>query len=328
MRVFHGIIEIAGQMGILCGALKRKGHIAVGYNTFQSYLDYKEHLINTDAFEIRKMLKQIVNFFDIFHFHYGATIMPNFEDLEIIKNKKKKIIMHHWGNEIRFHDLAMLNNPYVYTGDSPPNNDIHQKLLSITKYIDEAIVQDYEVLPHVANYYKKVHIMPIAIDIRKFKPHYPSRETKKPLILHAPTNPDFKGTAYIEKAIEELRHTHLFDYKRIEKMSNAHVVEMYKEADIIVDQVCCGSYGLLSVESMALGKPVIVYIREDLKDSFPSGLPVVNGNPDNIKQAIKDLIESPERRHELGVKGREFAKKYHSSNVVVERLLNIYSKLS
>ncbi|ABR49569.1 conserved hypothetical protein [Alkaliphilus metalliredigens QYMF] len=327
MKVFHGIIEIAGQMGILCGALKKKGNIAVGYNTFHSYLGYQDHLINTDAVELRKDFKHILNFYDLFHYHYASTISGQFKDLKWIKRKGKKVIMHHWGNDVRFHDMARLNNPYVYTGDSPSNEEIHRKLSIISKYISQAIVQDYEVLPYVEKYYQKVHVLPLAIDLGKFSPSYPNVGKKRPLILHAPTNPDFKGTAFIEKAIDELRSTHDFDYRRIEKMSHEQVVTLYKEADIIVDQIRCGSYGLLSVESMALGKPVITFIRPDLVNKFPPNLPIVNGNPDNVKEKIKMLLESLSERKRLGVKGRKYVEQVHERTVVVNKLLSIYSQL-
>ncbi len=327
MKIFHGIVEIAGQMGILCGGLKKRGNIASAYNTFHSYLGYKEHLINTSVSELRNTAKHIINFYDLFHFHYATSMEEQFADLQKIREKGKKAIMHHWGNDVRFHDMARINNPYVYTGDSPPNEEIHRKLSIISKYISDAIVQDYEVLPYVEKYYKRVHILPLAIDLTRFKPSYPEKDKKKPLILHAPTNPDFKGTIYVEKAIEELRKTHSFDYKRIEKMSNAEVLKLYKKADIILDQILCGSYGLLSVESMALGKPVVGFIRPDLVDKFPSSLPIVNGNPDNVKEKIKMLIESPKQRHHLGIMGRKYVERYHERDIVLNKLLAIYAQL-
>ena len=327
MKVFHGIIEIAGQMGILCGALKKRGVIASAYNTFHSYLGYKEHLINTNVYELRKTAKHILNFYDLFHYHYANSIEEEYKDLQRIKKMGKKAVMHHWGNDVRFHDMARINNPYVYTGDSPPNEEIHRRLKGISKNVTDAIVQDYEVLPYVEKYYERVHILPLAIDLSKFTPSFPDTTKKKPLILHAPTNPDFKGTVYVEKAIEELKLTHSFDYRRIEKMSNVEVVKLYKEADIIVDQIRCGSYGLLSVESMALGKPVIGYIRPDLVDKFPTSLPVVNGNPDDVKEKIKMLIEDPNERNQRGVAGRSYVESIHDRDVVLKKLLTVYSQL-
>lgn len=328
MRVFHGIIEIAGQMGILCGALKSKGHIAIGYNTFHSYLGYRDHLINTDGFELVKGYRHIFNFFDLFHFHYGVTLSPAYHDLQHMHHKGKKMIMHHWGNDVRFHDLARVQNPFVYTGDSPPNEAIRTKLMTIGHYVRESIVQDYEVLPYVKPYYRKVHVLPLAIDLNRFSPVFPEVNKKRPLILHAPTNPAFKGTAYIEAAITRLRETHNFEYRRIENMNHKQVVALYQDADLIIDQVLCGSFGLLSVESMALGKPVIAFIRPDLVSSFPPDLPIVNANPNEVLQKIKMLLENPGLRSDLGHQGRAYVEKHHDKNVIVEQLLSIYSQLS
>lgn len=327
MRVFHGKIEIAGQMGILCGALKSRGHIAVGYNIFHSYLGYQEHLINTIEDELANMAPQIMSFFDIFHFHYNSSILPNYADLPLLKAKGKKMVMHHWGNDVRFHEQAREKNRFVYTGDSPPNEKMDEQLRMISTYVREAIVQDHEVLPYVAPYYEKVHILPIAIDMRRFTPQYPDADKKKPLIIHAPTNPDFKGTAHIERAIERLRESYDFEYRRIEKMNHLQAIQLYREADLIVDQILCGSHGLFSVEAMAFGKPVIAYIRDDLVATFPQELPIVNANPETVEEKIRLLLDHPLLRQELGIKGRAYAEQYHSREVVVDKLLQIYAGL-
>lgn len=328
MRIFHGPLEIAGQMGILSGELKRRGHLSAGYNIFHSYLGYQDHLVNTNPHEIQRTHKHIINFFDLFHFHYASSLLPDYKDLEIIRSKGKKMIMHHWGNDIRFHDQARINNPYVYTGDSPPNEVIHQRLTAISEYVDEAIVQDYEVYTYASPYYKKVHVVPISIDISRFIPSYPKKQTKRPLILHAPTNPDFKGTDSIEAAIQHLQKSYNFEYRRIQNLNHEEAIRLYEEADLIIDQIRCGSYGLLSVEAMALGKPVVAFIRSDVAARFPAQLPVVNANPDNITTVIQFLLENPSLRLEMGKQGREYAEKYHAKEVVVDMLEQIYGDLS
>ncbi|MBU5211740.1 hypothetical protein [Heyndrickxia oleronia] len=327
MKILHGTTEIAGQMGILSRALKEKGHYSIGYNTFHSYLGYKDHLINTTPEKIKEESEKIIDSFDLFHFHYCTTLDENFQDLSLIKEKNKKMIMHHWGNDVRFHEQAKINNPYVYTGDSPPNEVMHERLTKISKYIKQAIVQDYEVYEYVKNYYEKVHVLPIAIDVSSITPKFPSIVKKKPLVLHAPTNPEFKGTVYVEDVIQKLQTTHEFEYKRIEKMSNEEALKLYEDADIIIDQILCGSYGLLSVESMALGKPVITFIRPDLVNTFPPELPIVNANPDNLYDQVKLLLENPILRQHLGILGRKYVSTYHNHPVVCEKLLTIYSQL-
>ncbi len=331
MRIFHGKIEIAGQMGIMCGELTRRGYHARAYNIFHSYLGYEEHLVNTNEEEIVKIHEQLVDEFDLFHFHYASSLLPDYKDLPLLRERGKKLIMHHWGNDVRFHDQARLHNKYVYTGDSPPNEVIHERLSTITQYVKEAIVQDREVAAYVEPYYEKVHILPIAIDLDKFEPMPEDPETRadgrKLLILHAPTNPEFKGTKPIEEAVRKLRGKYDFDYRRIEKMNHEEAIRLYRDADLIIDQIFCGSYGLLCVEAMALSKPVITYIRDDLVPTFPPELPVWNANPDTIEEKLAELIENAELRRELGLRGRAYAEKHHAKDVVVDQLLEIYRGL-
>ncbi|WP_047151981.1 glycosyltransferase family 4 protein [Aneurinibacillus tyrosinisolvens] len=327
MKIIHGPIEIAGQMGILCGALKEMGHHAYGYNYFQTYLQYKENIINSDLFEIGKIAGDVINYFDIFHFHYASTFLPDYKDLELLARIGKPIIMHHWGNDVRKTSIALLNNSYVYTGDSPSEDEIDRKLTKIGKFASAAIVQDYEVLPYVAPYYKKVFVLPLALNLTRFIPAYPEPFNNVPLVIHAPTNPEFKGTAAVEKVIKELEKVATFQYKRIENMSHEEAVRLYNQADIIIDQILCGSYGLLSVEAMALGKPVIAFIRDDLVSGYEITPPICNANPDTLYTVLKDLLSSGEVRRQKGMAGRKFVESYHDSRLVAKQLVTIYGNL-
>jgi glycosyltransferase involved in cell wall biosynthesis len=78
---------------------------------------------------------------------------------------------------------------------------------------------------------------------------------------------------------------------------------------------------------MALGKPVICYIHDELVDTFPEGFPIVNANPDTIAAVLEELICSPEKRHELGIKSRAYVEKVHDIRVVASKLKNIYQSL-
>lgn len=328
MRIVHSPIEIAGQMGILCNGLNKRGLTATAYNTFHTYLGYRDYINNVDVYEIEYLMHDILQYFDVLHFHYAATFLQGGSDLPLNQRLGKKMVMHHWGNDVRTHAVASVNNPYVYTDDSPPAEQVHATLSKLSRYIEHAIVQDYEVYPYVAPYYEHVHVVPIAFAARSRKPRYPLLTESCPLIIHAPTNPLFKGTVYIEKAIEKLKDEGMsFRYQRVEKMNNAQAVALYGQADIVVDQILCGSYGMLAVESMSLGKPVVGYIREDLKQTFPENPPILSANPDDIYDVLKDLITNPRLRSEAGQRGRSYAVKYHDTAVVTGQLIDIYNQL-
>lgn len=279
--------------------------------------------MNTDMFEMSGMFEHASQFFDLFHYHYGLSIFPQFRDIELLHELGKPMVMHHWGNDVRFESIAKRHNRYVNTEDSPEEEKIDQALQTLSRYISDAIVQDYEVLPYVEPYYERVHVIPIALDIKQFTPVYPQLNKKMPMVIHAPTNTDFKGTNDIEKAIRQLKQERSFQYVRVEKMSHEEAVKLYQQADIIIDQILCGSFGLLSVEAMAYGKPVIAYIREDLAARSDTP-PIHNANPDTIYDVLKLLLDDPELRLSSGVAGRKYAEQHHDGDVVVKQLLDVY----
>lgn len=315
-------------MGILNKALRSLGVDAQAFNTFHSYLGYRDYIFNVDQRELEKVMSDALDRFEVFHFHYGRTMHAQFMDLPYLKRMNKKRLMHHWGNDVRTETAATRNNPYAYTGDSPPAEHIHRTLCELSRFVDDAIVQDYEVYPYVSDYYERVHVVPIAFDVHNTTPSYPTLENDMPLVVHAPTNPLFKGTAQIEAAMERLREEGCrFEYRRVEKMSNAEALQLYRRADIVVDQILCGSYGLLAVESMALGKPVVGFIREDLVSMFPEAPPIESATPDTVQAVVRALLTDPQRRRTRGWMGRKYAEKHHDTQVVATKLLAIYNQI-
>lgn len=334
MKVIHAPLEIAGQMGLICEFLKKNGIHSAGYNFFTTYLNYKK-VIQADSYELAKLVDTAVHYFDLFHFHNGYTFLDDQRDLPFIANAGKKIIMHHRGTDVRSRSRAArwkhYENPYVNADCSIPDAEIDKNLRFFSNHASAAIVQDYELYAYVEDYYKdagkKVYVLPRLIDTRKILPVYEPPKSDAPLIVHAPTQREFKGTQYVEKAIEQLQREIPCRYRIVEGMSHAKAMQLYKEADIIIDQMLCGAYGNLSVEAMALGKPVVCYIRPDLFSKYPEGLPIVSANPDNLFDTLKTLVRNREFRVQRGRMGRKYVEKYHAADKVIKKLVNIYKEV-
>lgn len=327
MKIVHTPTEIAGQMGIICKELRKKGHHAAGFNCFHTYLNYKGDIINTDSFEVMKELDFLVSNTDIFHFHNANTFMQDFADLPILKGAGKKMVMHHWGSDVRKEEMVRSLNPYPLPPTYYTDAEIHNQLTIMSQYIDTAIVQDYEAYPYVKDYYKNVHVLPLACNFKDFKVAYPSVKNTNPVIIHAPTNRAFKGSDYVEAAINQLQGKAAFTYQVLEKLSHEKALAIYRNADIIVDQLLCGTYGMFSVEAMAMGKPVVAFIRDDVRSHFPAELPIVQATPETLADVLLELIQNPQRRYELGVAGRQYVEKYHSAERVANELEKIYQQL-
>ncbi|MGQ3414365.1 glycosyltransferase [Natrinema sp. LN54] len=105
------------------------------------------------------------------------------------------------------------------------------------------------------------------------------------------------------------------------------VIEQLQTADIVVDQLRLGTFGVVALEAMAAGTPVICYIRDDLRERYPGSLPIVNATPESIESVLRRLVSDSERRLELSADGRDYVEEYHSLPVVGERLVELYSSL-
>lgn len=327
MRIVHAPTEISGQMGTLVQGLRTAGYAAIGYNWFHSYLNYSGKVVRTDAYELKKMIDLLANQANILHFHNGNSFLVNLQDIRMLGEMGAQMVMHHWGNDVRTVTRNRALNPYPMPPSYYSDDIIDERLRYFRQHIRHAIVQDYELYPHVSDYYEHVHVLPLACDVGAIPYVCPSAEQKSPIVIHAPTNRAFKGSEYVEKAIRELHGACSFTYQAVENTSHAEAMELYRGADIIIDQILCGTYGMLSVEAMAMGKVVVAYIRDDVRAQFPAELPIVSANPDTLREVLRALIGDPERRALLGQAGRAYVERYHAVDAVIARLAGIYSKV-
>lgn len=291
-------------------------------------LNLNAYPVTTRHSKINRYLQESIKVYDIFHFHFGETFFPDKKDLEALKQAGKKMVVHHHGSDIRLLSVAQKNNPYVLVKPEWTEEKIKRNLSILSKYIDHAIVQDHELEEYISDFYKYVHVIPHAIDLNQFKPYYPPMKNAKPLVVHAPTKRNLKGTEFIIEAVNQLKKSNLsFDFKLIEGMDHQETMKLLSAADIVIDQLRIGSYGYLSSEAMALGKPVICYIREDLKSKYPAELPIIHANPDTITTVLQDVINHPNQWNNLGLRGRTYVQNHHQTQKVINQYLDIYKAL-
>lgn len=146
-------------------------------------------------------------------------------------------------------------------------------------------------------------------------------------IVHAPNHRHFKGTDYLIKTVNDLKKEGLdIELVLVERMSNDQALEIYRDADIIAEQFLIGWHGFTAIEAMALGKPVISFIRKAEYLLHPEECPIVSSNPDHLEETIRDLVLHPLKRLELGKQGRAYVEKYFSLEAFSNRLRALYEK--
>lgn len=235
--------------------------------------------------------------YDLLHFHYSSAI-PFGLDFPLWKMAGKKAVIHHHGSDIRNKGEARMYS-----------RSAHRIFVST---------------PDLLEWSEKATWIPNPIDLDRYRFVGIDRCSDAIKILHAPSCRDIKGTSYVIKAVEQLkREGYKLDLVMVENCSHSQALELYSQADIVVDQLLIGWYGMFAQECMALGKPVCVYIRSDLEKHMPF-CPVINSSTETIADDLRVLIEDPGLRAEMSKKGRKYLKLMHDSNDIAKMVTCLY----
>lgn len=332
IHVLHGTMEIAGQMSTLSRGLRHHGVQALSMNYYPSYLNYPQDM-EVDLAKVRshkrgallqKIYSDTVGAFDMFHFHFGTSLVPGHEDLPLLADAGKALIMHHWGSDVRQLSIARRHSPEI-AAKVQDEDSIRANLTRLGSLIDHAIISDMDLHPHISSYYKNIHIVPQVIDFESYPPRILDRRTGPVVIAHAPTSRDFKGTEHIFSAVDAVSRRHEVDFRLVEGVSHAHAMQIYAAADIVIDQVLAGSHGLLAIECMAMGKPVICHINERMQEHYPSDLPLVNADLRTLTDVLEDLVTNRDSLPAIGAAGRRYAERRHSISAVIPNLMEVYA---
>jgi len=283
-------------------------------------------------YQYRRELKKWIKWADVLHYVFNPAY-KNGKDLKWAKDQNKIIIIEWLGSDIRDpevlfkinpHYRKAFNNGYEYkNAEESQNKNKVQRLFAKAR----AIPFVYPELSLFLNktLFPKYFLASQRLVLSDFAPHYPSLNNHCPLIVHSPTAKIAKGTNLILPVIEELKKEYDFKFVLLHDISREEALEIMQNADIFLDQIICGGYGMACTEAMAFGKPVVCYIMPEVFDAgLPRDFPVVNTNPDNLKEQLIKLITSPLLRHDIGKQSRAYAEKHFDANKIALQLLEIY----
>lgn len=325
MNVLHGMSEISGQGYYTVQGLRRNGVTAELALFSDVKTRYAADMIldRADPQGVRDFAERMAKKIDVFHSHAGDTLLSDQSDLDLFRENDVRIFAEFHGTEIRyiFNDVPL---PFAPRDDISSEERLQRQaqLLHLIDKSDGIILHSegqYPYLPQPLD--KPVYIVPLRVDIRRLVPQYETGHERL-RIVHAPTNRRFKGTERILQSLEHVKEA--FELVLVEGKTAEEALEIYRTADIIIDQISGGSYGVFSIEAMALGKPVIAYISEQTRRRHPL-LPVVSADFDSLSEVVSGLLTDRQRRIHLGKSGREYVERYHEYVRVTTLLPDLYA---
>jgi glycosyltransferase involved in cell wall biosynthesis len=164
----------------------------------------------------------------------------------------------------------------------------------------------------------------LAVDTERWRPARPDSgadgRSSEVVVAHASNHRAYKGTDALVGAVDRLRAEGLrIRLDLYEGRSNDEVRAGFERADVVVEQLLAG-FGMTAVEAMSLGKPVISrlsWLSAELRDD-PSvrDSPIVDAGIGDVGERLRELATDPQRRRELGERGRLHVLRYHSYDAV------------
>jgi glycosyltransferase involved in cell wall biosynthesis len=308
LRVVHCPVNIAGIPWENVQALRRKGVDAtlVVFNRGELHPEADRSLDRRGDFA-RQQLTQWRAFAsllprtDVFHFYFGLTLVPKSVQFPLLHAFRKKSVFHFLGSDIR--------------GKSPAE-------LAYGKRADAEIVGSFDALRWVP----EAEMIPPGLDLRPFTPIPPS-DRERPVVVHAPSDRAKKGTEFVIAACAQLP----VELDIVEGVPHDEARERYARADIVVDQLFAGWHGVFALEAMALGKPVVTYLKPDVvaqaERAYGTKVPIVSATKDTLVAALRPLVESPALRREIGAASRAYVEQVHDIDVIADRLIDVYARL-
>lgn len=312
-----------------------------------------------------KLLYRALKDFDIIHFNFGTSILSQrlldnsqvkyptilkyiyqiyariveLRDLQLLKYFQKGLVVTFQGDDVRQGDFCRANFAItmaneVEVGYYSDESDEYKrwKIVKFDKYADRLFALNPDLM-HILP--KRTEFLPYAhIDLNDWQPiPFADLSVKTLNIIHAPTHKRAKGSRFIFDAIERLKLENIdFNFTVVEGLSNAEARKLYSEADLLIDQLLAGWYGGLAVELMALGKPVICYIRdEDLKfipEEMQKDLPIIRANPETIYEVLKYYLTlGKSELLNIANLSRSYVEKWHDSQKIASRMKQDYEMI-
>jgi glycosyltransferase involved in cell wall biosynthesis len=154
-------------------------------------------------------------------------------------------------------------------------------------------------------------------------------------ILHAPNHYAIKGTKTLLDAVDMLKKEGLdIELVLMKNVPNSEIRKAMENVDLVADQFVVGWYAMFAIEAMAMEKPVLCYLREDLMDLYVKAglvngdeIPILNTNISQIAERIRWACFHRKELTKIGEKGREFVEKHHSTKKIGKIFANILNSI-
>ena len=237
------------------------------------------------------------------------------------------------GGDVRDPDSHMARYPFSYFRDAPPAwlESLRSRSLINRQTATNIGAPVFVSTPDLLLDLPTATWLPLAIDLGSWCSPRPPLTNRVPTFVHVPSrrDPPIKGTAVIDPILRRMHEQGRIIYLSPERLPHAAMRLLIQAADVVVDQILTGSYGVAAVEGMAAGRLVVGYIGEDVRNLMPESPPIVDAEPSQFADVMERILVEHELFAEQASMGPTYAQRWHgglSSARVLGQFLGLGSR--
>ena len=258
---------------------------------------------------------------DIYHVHYLL------QDCYVaLKLGKKPLIGHAHGSDLR----STLKHPLW-------GRIVRYNL----KKCDKVLVSTPDILGIAKKFREDAEYLPNPVDAEIFYPKPLMKHEKKKVLIASGSNWSIKGTDIAIRALSKIKNevdvsiiAYGVDLEKtlslansldlhinvLPKVSHEKMNEYYWNADVVIDGFKLGSLGMVSLEAIACGRPVVTYVSSEFPEYEEFPLKDVKTD-----EEVADAILGADVK--LWQKEYAYLEKNHKPEIVVKTLLEHYRRV-
>ncbi|HPU13532.1 MAG TPA: hypothetical protein PLQ19_07045 [Aeromicrobium sp.] len=261
----------------------------------------------------------------------GSTAMPLPEAVAQLRAGGLKVAMLAHGSDARIPSVHSANERWAqYDGMDPA---WVRNLEFVSRRNVAAYNSDSESVflstPGLLEFVPNGTWLPLVIDVEKWRSDSPVLAESLPVVVHAPSSKQ-KGSHHIDPILAALQEEGLIEYRRVEGVPVDQMPQVYGTADLVVDQFGAADYGVAACEAMAAGRVVVSlisdHVREHISGHAGLELPIVQADPETLREVIIGLLANREQARSIGRASREFVETVHDGRLAAQVLADWLAK--
>ena len=237
------------------------------------------------------------------------------------------VVFH--GSDARDPKLSMELNPHSFFFDVEP--DWSSELGSVAARNRTGALHSglpiFVTTPDMLQQIKGAIFLPLTVEPSEWQLDLPAFSRRRPRVLHRPgsSNPHVKGTSHIMPVLERFEAEGRIEIVRAGVIPHREMPSLYREADIVVDQLRIGAYGVTAVEAMAAARLVVAHVSSEARRELGDNVPVVEATPDTFADVMHEILCDLDRAANTAAAGPAHIAEWHNGDKAASVLKDFLS---